>query len=133
MCCKASVTTGISESCLLWLGWPVKDAWEQLRLQLTGNVNTAFEEEVKFHCILSHTVVQPVLPIPSLEKSDLPSYYLVSNLPYSKKVVEWPMKSCCPSTYPSLKSGTVLSRCVSLVMVMTVLAAQTNELLQTHR
>lgn len=96
MCCKASVTTHISDPCLLWLRWPVKDAWEQLRLQLTGNVNTAFEEEVKFRSALSHIVVQPVLPIPSLEQPDLPSYYLVSDLLYSNKMVEWPMKSFCP-------------------------------------
>ena len=133
MCCKASVTTCISDTCLLWLGQPVKDAWEQLRLQLTGNVNTAFEEEVKLRSALSHTVVQPVILIPSLEQSDLPGYYLVSNLPYSNKIAEWPMKSCCPCTYPSLKSWTVLSRGSGLVVVWRVLAAQTNDLLQTHR
>lgn len=51
-----------------------RDAQEQLRLQMTGNLNIGFEEEVKLCSVLSHTVVHPVLSIPSLEHSDLPSY-----------------------------------------------------------
>lgn len=133
MCCKTSVTTCISDPCLVWLGWLVKGAWEQLRLQLTGDVNCAFEEEVKLCSTLSHAVVQPVLLIASLEQSDLPGYYLVSNLLYSNKIVEWAVKTCCACTYPSLKSWTVFSRGSGLVVVWRVLAAQTNDLLQTHR
>lgn len=86
-----------SDPSLLWLGQLVKDAWKQLRLQLTGNVNTAFEEEVKLCSALGHSVVQPVLQIPPLEQSHLPNYCLVSNLLYSNKLVDeelLPVRPC---------------------------------------
>lgn len=58
-----------------------RNAQEQLRLQMTGNLNTGSEEEVKLHSVLSHTVVQPI-PINIISgaireqssKVDLPSY-----------------------------------------------------------
>lgn len=132
MCCKASVTTCISDPCLLWLGWPVKDAWEQLRLQLTGNTNATFEEEVK---LCSEPYCYSASPTNTTSGAIRSSKLLLGVKPpifkQDSRVAPEELLPMYLSITEILDSPQPFGS--GLVVVWRVLAAQTTNLLQTHR
>lgn len=74
---------------------------------MTGSLNTGFEEEVKLHSVLSHTVVQPV-PINTVSGAIRSSKLLIGvEPPTFKQDSKVAHEEMLPYTCLSLKSGEI--------------------------